>query len=123
MANKLYIWSWAVCLYKWSSFNHFTDIRTGVPQGSILGPLLIILNINDIVNVSKDAELLLFADDTNVFLYDTDIYQVYQLSVRANKALSDINNCLKLNKLSVNVNKCNLYYSLLDQLGLQLIVK
>ena len=79
-------------------------IRTGVPQGSILGPLLFILYINDIVNVSKDAELLLFADDTNVFLYDTDIYQ---LSVRANKALSDINNWFKLNKLSLNVKKCN----------------
>jgi len=48
--------------------------------------------------------LLLFADDTNVFLYDTDIYQ---LSVRANKAHSDINNWFKLNKLSVNVKKCN----------------
>jgi len=61
-------------------------IRTGVPQGSILGPIPFILYINDIVNVSKDAVLLLFADDTNVYLYDTDIYQ---LSVRANKALSD----------------------------------
>jgi len=39
-----------------------------------MGPLLFILYINDIVNVSKDAELLLFADDTNVFLYDTYIY-------------------------------------------------
>jgi len=39
---------------------------------------------------------------TKVFLYDTDIYQ---LSVRANKAHSDINNWFKLNKLSVNVKK------------------
>ena len=39
-------------------------------------PLLFILYINDIVNVSKDAELLLFADGTNMFLYDTDIYQL-----------------------------------------------
>jgi len=93
-------------------------IPTGVPQGSILGPLLFILYINDFVNVSKDAELLLFADDTNVFLYDIDIYQ---LSVGANKSLSDINNSFKLNKLSVNVKKCFLYYSLLDQL--QLILK
>ena len=79
-------------------------IRTGVPQGSILGPSLFILYINDIVNVSEDAELLLFADDTNVFLYDTDIYQ---LSVRANKVLSVINNWFKLNKLSLNIKKCN----------------
>jgi len=44
----------------------FIPIRTGVPQGSILGPLLFIFYVNDIVNVSKDAELLLFADDTRV---------------------------------------------------------
>jgi len=94
-------------------------IRTGVPPGSILGPLvLFILYINGIVNVCKDAEILLFTDGTNVFLHDTDIYQ---LSVRANKALSNINNWFKLNKLSVNVKKCNLYYSLLDQS--QLILK
>jgi len=40
------------------------------------GVFSIHLYINDFVNVSKDAELLLFADDTNVFLYDTDIYQL-----------------------------------------------
>jgi len=75
-------------------------IRTGVSQGSIPGPLLFILYIYDNVNVGKDAELLVFADDTNLLLYDTDIYQ---LSVRANIALSYINNWFKLNKLSVNV--------------------
>jgi len=35
-----------------------------------------ILYINDIVNVNKDVELILFADNTNVFLYDTDINQL-----------------------------------------------
>ena len=79
-------------------------LRTGVPQGSILGPLLFILYINDIIKVSTDVELLLFADDTNMFLQDTDINS---LSARANKALFDINLWFKLNKLSVNIKKCN----------------
>jgi len=64
------------------------------------GPSLFILYINDIVYVSKDAELLLFAEDTNVLLYDTDIYQ---LSVLANKAFR----YKQLNKFSTNLKTCN----------------
>ena len=43
-------------------------ITCGVPQGSILGPLLFILYVNDIVNSSKLLHFILFADDTNVFI-------------------------------------------------------
>ena len=43
------------------------NVTLGVPQGSILGPKLVVLYSNDICNVSKLAKFILFADETNIF--------------------------------------------------------
>ena len=48
--------------------SHITTIEYGVPQGSVLGPLLFVMYVNDIVNAVQGMKIRLFADDT-AFLF------------------------------------------------------
>ena len=79
-------------------------INCGVPQGSILGPLLFILYLNDIVNTTSLLELILFADDTTLLFSHPDIASQNEI---INKELQEICNWFQANKLSVNAGKTN----------------
>ena len=87
-----------------SSMQHIT---TGVPQGSILGPLFFLIYMNDLPNVSPLFKYILFADDTSLLssieysipINDTNMNELMNIE------LCNICNWLEVNKLSVNVSK------------------
>ena len=77
-------------------------INCGVPQGSILGPLLFMIYINDLSNVCNHMMSLLFADDTNLFVSKRDVIKLQQ---EVKMDLNRISEWLKINKLSLNIKK------------------
>ena len=82
-----------------------TNIHTitkGVPQGLILGHLLFLLYVNDFPKCLNHSSAIMFADDTSVFISNSNLTTMYQ---RANEDLNSIYNWLGANKLSINFTK------------------
>lgn len=81
--------------------SNISRILSGVPQGSILGPLLYLIYVNDI-SQATDASILSFADDTTITISARSNEQLF---TKANKALTEINTWFTANKLFLNLNK------------------
>ena len=78
-------------------------ITAGVPQGSVLGPLLFLMFINDLPNISDTTKFVLFADDSNLFLSHSNRYTLYSL---ANEALQKLYEYCCANRIVINLDKC-----------------
>ena len=84
------------------------EIKTGIPQGSILGPLFFSILINDIVNSSSKLSFLMYADDTTIY-FSLEDFSSLNREYEINRELENVNTWFQLNKLILNVEKNKMY--------------
>ena len=77
-------------------------LTCGIPQGTILGPLLFLIYINDLPNCLKFSDTQMYADDTSITMASESSYEI---EMKMNADLDNIYEWLKANRLSLNTTK------------------
>jgi len=86
-----------------SSCSNWGGITHGIPQGSILGPLLFLLYINDLPQITNEnSKIILYADDTSVIIANPN---PTNFENNVNKLFQDVNRWFDTNLLSLNLDK------------------
>ena len=87
------------------SYSFWEMLKYGVPQGSILGPLLFNIFINDIFFFLDKGKIANFADDNSMYAAEDDIFSLLK---RLRKETSDVLTWFKVNEMKSNGDKCHL---------------
>lgn len=87
-----------------STASNKLNINCGVPQGSVLGPLLFIIYTNDLPNIIRNTKAILFADDTTLYVSSNNIESMFDTM---NTQLHVLADWFKANMLSLNASKTN----------------
>jgi hypothetical protein len=90
------------CVVVNGEYSQQVTISFGVPQGSMLGPLLLLLYIKDLTHSSTLLKFVMCADDTNLFFSHKDLNELANV---VNYELTKISLWFKINKLSLNIKK------------------